>query len=234
MYVCDAQDAPGHGECCLLLRVSPPGVLIRSMFDGAVYERTRKPSPQLKLPPVCWAVYERLDGTTSVGAVAEALGVELEAVETAVRRLQQQNLVAEPVVSYAEYQEWKSEGRSAAEAGNGAQEPAGASAETANGETANRQASASGTEQEDGTEPRRLHLPTLWEWIGETTGNVKSYKNTQAFVLMESSDALESVGVSDLNDLKELEWCRTPEVVDALERAVENNVGASIPDRCYR
>jgi len=79
-----------------------------------------------------------------------------------------------------------------------------------------------------------LHLPTLWTWLEEATDNVKSYKNTQAFVLMEASDALQAIGVSTLEDLRALEQCSEPAVVRSLEAAIENNVDESIPPRCYQ
>ncbi len=79
-----------------------------------------------------------------------------------------------------------------------------------------------------------LHLPSFWAWLEEHAPNVKEYKNTQAFILMETSGPLSRIGIDSMDDLQELERCDDPEVVEALEAAVENNLNESIPSSCYQ
>jgi len=79
-----------------------------------------------------------------------------------------------------------------------------------------------------------LHLPSFWAWLEEHAPNVKEYKNTQAFILMETSRPLSRIGIDSMDDLQELERCDDPEVVEALEAAVENNLNESIPSSCYQ
>ena len=199
------------------------------MFSGTVFIRANSPTSELRLPQVCWAVYDRIDGSTPIGVIADALGVSDEEVETAVRHLRHHNLIEEPVVTYDAYREQQA----------ASTDVPPASEDASLGPERNGQAGATPGEGEakrpsgDG-EADALHLPTLWEWLEETTDNVKSYKNTQAFVLMEASEALQSIGISDLEDLRDLEQCSEPEVVRSLEAAIESNVEGSIPARCYR
>lgn len=79
-----------------------------------------------------------------------------------------------------------------------------------------------------------LHLPSLWEWMETLSGNVKHYKNTQAFILMEASGALDDIGVESMDDLEALDVIRDRDVMAALENAVENNLNESIPESCYQ
>jgi len=79
-----------------------------------------------------------------------------------------------------------------------------------------------------------LHLPSFWAWLEEHAPNAKEYKNTQAFILMETSGPLSRIGIDSMDDLQELERCDDPEVVEALEAAVENNLNESIPSSCYQ
>lgn len=79
-----------------------------------------------------------------------------------------------------------------------------------------------------------LDLASFWEWLESKSGNVKNYKNTQAFILMEASTALAGIGVTSMDELEAMEQCDDPDVVAALESAVENNLNESIPESCYK
>lgn len=193
--------------------------------------RQREPDPDLTLPRSCWAVYDRLDGETTIGQIADTLGLSAAETFAAVRQLQQRDLIEEPVLSYPAYQE-RDQDDEASDAGEEASVPR-TSGEGARSSTVNGTRSAT---TGDGAidEGEAIHLPTLWNWLEDATDNVKAYKNTQAFVLMEASDALESVGVGNMEDLEEMERCSDPEVIQALETAIENNVNERIPEQCYR
>lgn len=79
-----------------------------------------------------------------------------------------------------------------------------------------------------------LHLPSFWTWLESKSGNVKNYKNTQAFILMEASSALAAIGVESMDELEAMEQCDDPDVLAALEAAVENNINETIPESCYK
>jgi transposase-like protein len=204
------------------------------MFSGTVFVRQREPDPNLKLPRSCWAVYDRLDGEKSIGQVAEALGLSEAETFAVVRQLQQQDLIEEPMLSYPAYQERETgEGRQTSTEATERSVPE-VSGDGARSGSANGTPSAAAVDGPTDGEAEAIHLPTLWDWLEEATDNVKSYKNTQAFVLMEASDALESIGVSNMEDLEDMEQCSDPSVVEALETAIQNNVDEHIPEQCYR
>jgi len=73
------------------------------MFSGTVFERQREPDSDLKLSHSCWAVYDRLDGETSIGQIADTLGLSESEIFAVVRQLQQRNLIEEPTISYSTY-----------------------------------------------------------------------------------------------------------------------------------
>jgi len=79
-----------------------------------------------------------------------------------------------------------------------------------------------------------LDLTRFWEWLEGKSKNVKNYKNTQAFILMEASGALSSIGVESMDALEAMEECDAPNVIEALEQAVENNMNETIPESCYK
>jgi len=79
-----------------------------------------------------------------------------------------------------------------------------------------------------------LDLTRFWEWLEGKSGNVKNYKNTQAFILMEASGALSSIGVESMDALEAMEECDAPNVIEALEQAVDNNMNETIPESCYK
>jgi chemotaxis protein histidine kinase CheA len=79
-----------------------------------------------------------------------------------------------------------------------------------------------------------IDLDALWTWLEESVDNVKDYKNTQAFILMEASGPLSEIGVETMEDLQALKTCDDPDVVEALEQAVESNVNERIPQTCYQ
>jgi DNA-binding Lrp family transcriptional regulator len=190
----------------------------------------REPASDLKLPHTCWAVYDQLDGETAIGEIADALGLSGPEVFAVVRQLQQRDLIEEPTISYSAYKTGEpEEGQvSGSEDEQSLPEMSGDGAGTVN-------EPASTTDEDSADESvDAIHLPTLWDWLEETTDNVKAYKNTQAFVLMEASDALESVGVGNMEDLEDLERCSDPAVIQALETAIANNVNERIPEQCYR
>lgn len=191
------------------------------MFSGTIFVCQRQPNPSVQLPRSCWAVYERLDGKTPIGQIADDLRLSEAETFAAIRQLQTRELIEESVLSYPAYMERNTQaqvnGRSVSKNG------------TAATPTSDRPPVSTNRDEDD----RALHLPTLWEWLSEMTQNVKSYKNTQAFVLMEAADALEAIGVGSMEDLEEVKHCRDAQVVRALETAVKNNVGESIPSRCY-
>lgn len=202
-----------------------------TMFSGTVFTQQREPESDLTLPHSCWAVYDRIDGETSIGQIADTLGLSDPETFAAVRQLQQRDLIEEPTISYPTYKQESSDKQESSEEhdaeGESEQslpEVSGDGAGGMNGTT---------TADEEDTE-KALHLPTLWNWLEKTTDNVKAYKNTQAFVLMEASDALEAVGVGNMDDLEDMERCSDPEVIQALETAVENNVSERIPEQCYQ
>jgi len=205
------------------------------MFSGTVFVRQREPDSELKLPRSCWAVYDRLDGDTSIGQVADTVGLSEAETFAVVRQLQQRDLIEEPMLSYPAYkargedeEQRKVEKQDQDKAEQPLPEMAGDGAASVNG-------TASAADEREAKEASEvIHLPTLWKWLEETTDNVKAYKNTQAFVLMEASDALEAVGVGNMEDLEEMERCSDPEVIQALETAIENNVNEHIPEQCYR
>jgi hypothetical protein len=94
-------------------------------------------------------------------------------------------------------------------------------------------ASGSGSSDTQTQSVPALDLPSFWEWLKSKSGNVKNYKNTQAFILMEASTALASIGITSMDELEAMERCDDPDVVAALESAVENNLNESIPESCY-
>ena len=205
------------------------------MFSGTIFVRQREPDPSLQLPRSCWDVFDRLDGETAIGEIADTIGLSDVETFAVVRQLQQWDLIEEPTLSYPTY---KGRGSEDAVTGDSETSPRpsmpdpsgdGARAHTTNGTTASAAKAAGGD-----PETNAIHLPTLWDWLKDATDNVKSYKNTQAFVLMEASDALASIGVANMDELEEMERCSDREVIEALEAAVENNVNEQIPDDCYR
>lgn len=191
------------------------------MFSGTIFVCQRQPDPSVQLPRSCWAVYERLDGKTPIGQIADALNLSEAETFAAIRQLQTRELIEESVLSYPAYME-RSTGA-----------PANARSMPTNGTHATPASDQPSVPSGEDEADRALHLPTLWDWLGEKTDDVKSYKNTQAFVLMEAADALEAIGVGSMEDVEEVEHCRNAQVVRALETAVKNNVGESIPPRCY-
>ncbi len=205
------------------------------MFSGTVFVRQREPDSELKLPRSCWAVYDRLDGDTSIGQIADTIGLSEAEAFAVVRQLQQRDLIEEPMLSYPAYKAREGNEKQ----GNGETEDPVEDEQPLPEMSGDGAASVNGTasaadERETEEASGAIHLPTLWEWLEETTDNVKAYKNTQAFVLMEASDALESVGVGNMEDLEEMERCSDPEVIRALETAIENNLNERIPEQCYR
>jgi transposase-like protein len=203
------------------------------MFSGTVFVRQREPDSDLQLPRSCWAVYDRLDGDTAIGEIADTLGLSESETFAVVRQLQQRDLIEEQILSYPAYKR-----REDAEAPRQQGDEDASSVPEVAGDGARSSSmngTASTTEDETTDEgTNAIHLPSLWDWLEEATDNVKAYKNTQAFVLMEASDALESVGVGNMEDLEDMERCSDPEVIQALETAIENNVNERIPERCYR
>ncbi len=95
-------------------------------------------------------------------------------------------------------------------------------------------ASRSGSKDTQTQSVPALDFPRFWEWLESKSGNVKNYKNTQAFILMEASTALAGIGVMSMDELEAMEQCDDPDVVAALESAVENNINETIPESCYR
>ncbi len=202
------------------------------MYSGTIFVRQQEPDSDLKLPRSCWAVYDRVDGETTIGEIATTLGLSEPETFAVVRQLQQRDLIEEAVLSYSAHRDEKhgeTDQEQDDENGQAVPQMAGDGART---DDVNRTASTSETGADEASES--LHLSALWDWLKEATDNVKAYKNTQAFVLMEASDALESVGVGNMEDLEEMERCSDPEVIRALETAIENNVNEHIPERCYR
>ena len=199
------------------------------MFSGTVFVRRREPDPDLMLPRSCWAVYDRLDGETSIGQIADTLGLSAPEIFAVVRQLQQRDLIEEPTITYAAYKQ-----QEGSDDQNTEGEETSSLADASRNGVGSRNGTASAAEETTDDETDVIHLPTLWDWLEETTDNVKSYKNTQAFILMEASEALESIGVGNMDELEDLEQCSNPDVVEALEEAIENNVNEHIPDQCYR
>lgn len=261
------------------------------MFSGTVFTKQGEPGPDLQLPRSAWAFYDRVDGRTSAGAIAAALGLSDAETFAAVQVLQSHALIREPLLRYADYRAARDEApgpapldappeapreaspeasdspptpsppasQSAATgdavpSGDGSDAPTQSlhpSSDAADADAnANADAEDAAPSDADASAPRRypvsselatqewrvrtLHFPTLWTWLEAHASNVKDYKNTQAFILMEASDALASIGVSTLDDLKSIERCGDPDVLDALESAVENNLNESIPKKCYQ
>lgn len=95
-------------------------------------------------------------------------------------------------------------------------------------------ASGSGSSDTQTQSVPALDLSAFWEWLESKSGNVKNYKNTQAFILMEASSALAAIGVTSMDELEAMEECDDPGVVAALESAVENNINETIPKSCYK
>lgn len=199
------------------------------MFSGTVFVRQREPDSNLKLPHSCWAVFDRLDGGTSIGEIADTLGLSQSETFAVVRQLQQRDLIEEPTMTYSAFKQQDSD----QELGTDAEEDQSLPEMSGDG-AGGMGGSASTDDEPPENAPEVLHLPTLWDWLEETADNVKAYKNTQAFVLMEASDALEAVGVGNMEDLEDMEECSDPEVIDALETAIENNVDEHIPEKCYQ
>lgn len=210
------------------------------MFAGTVFVRQRTPAPDLTLPRSCWAVYDRLDGETAIGRIADALGLSDAETFSVVRQLQRRDLIEEPVLSYPAYRE-QTDAETAAEgsaSSSGSPESAGGAEQAVSGVGGDGVRSTTSSPAASAGEQRpneaALHFPTLWDWLEEATDSVKSYKNTQAFVLLEAADALNAIGVSNMGDLENVERCGKPSVVEALETAVQENVDERIPERCYR
>jgi hypothetical protein len=95
-------------------------------------------------------------------------------------------------------------------------------------------ASGSGSSDTQTQSVPAIDLSAFWDWLESKSGNVKNYKNTQAFILMEASTALAAIGVTSMDELEAMEQCDDPDVVAALEAAVENNLNESIPESCYK
>lgn len=184
------------------------------MLDGTIFKREQAPSDDLQLPQTCWAVYDRIDGETPIGVIADALRLTPAETFAVVQQLQAYQLIAEPVLSYATYSAQQSDDAKAA------------SSETAD-------AGDSALSNSDTSDTPVLHLPSLWDWLEDASSNVKEYKNTRAFVLMEAADVFEALGATSVEDLKALEYCRDPEAVAVIEEAVKGNTNQSIPDICY-
>jgi len=210
------------------------------MFAGTIFVRQRTPASHLTLPRTCWAVYDQLDGETPIGRIAGALGLSDAETFAVVRQLQRRDLIEEPVLSYPAYREQADaettgEGTASSFDSFESTSEAEQAVPEVGGDGARPATSASGPlAGEPCSDEVVLHLPTLWNWLEEATDSVKSYKNTQAFVLLEAADALDAIGVNNMGDLENVERCSNPAVVEALETAVRKNVDERIPERCYR
>lgn len=79
------------------------------MFSGTIFVCQRKPDPSVQLPRSCWAVYERLDGKTPIGQIADALRLSEAETFAAIRQLQTRELIEESVLSYPAYLERSTE-----------------------------------------------------------------------------------------------------------------------------
>lgn len=250
------------------------------MFSGTIFTRRGEPAEALRLPRSCWAFYERIDGDTPVGEIADALGFSDAETFAAVRLLQTHELIREAAVTYADFQAGSDDASApgatpSTEAPEHSGTAAGDGMMPSDPAPTDRDTDPDGTEAAPGTaqdaadatsdagagypEPETgsyatgsldaadaadaatqtqdapvLHLPSLWEWMESLSGNVKHYKNTQAFILMEASGALDDIGVESMDDLEALDVIRDPNVMEALENAVENNLNESIPESCYQ
>jgi len=207
------------------------------MFSGTVFEKANTPAASLKLPRKCWALYAQIDGETPTGTIAEAL--ELSSTETfaVVQQLQAHDLIQETVLTYAAFQEEQAEADVDAEGTSSKHEDTDAppveAANTLTGESTSNGTSPAVADKAAPGGGHALHIPRLWEWLQEASENQKDYKNTQAFVLIEASDALSQIGITDMEDLEAVRVCEDEDAVAALESAIEHNMGIPIPDRCY-
>jgi DNA-binding Lrp family transcriptional regulator len=207
------------------------------MFSGTLFARGREPDSNVQLSRTCWAFYDRVDGATPVAAIADALQLSEAETFAAIQQLRAHDLIRETTLTYDAYR---------AERGDA---PAldTSSRDEPSRDTSSRDGSSRDGQPGDGQddayeldlstqelEQRTLHVPSLWSWLQSTADNVKDYKNIQAFVLMEASDALSGIGVESLDDLERLERCDDPAVIRAFEEAVANNANERIPDQCYQ
>ncbi|PEN13841.1 hypothetical protein CRI94_07200 [Longibacter salinarum] len=231
------------------------------MFSGTIFSRKSDPPSSLQLPRSCWAFYHEVDGETSTSDIASDLGLSESETFSAVRLLQSHDLIAEDVVTYDAFRPQaatseppspsSSDGPSATETGGDGVESDGVES----GQPRREDVTSADSQHETGSFDRfdtssidlsedrvptqtrpapELHLRALWKWMEDLSENVKNYKNTQAFILMEASGALASIGVESMDDLEALEVIKDPEVMEALETAVENNLNESIPESCYQ
>mgnify|MGYP006268364727 CR=1 FL=1 len=188
------------------------------MYAGSIFTATDAPPSGLRLPRLCWQWYDALDGQKSAQAIATALGMSADDLAYAIRTLRQHGLIEETVETYVSFRT--------------AQADAEAS-ETASEAEALRAVLDAAPQGDGAPQPRVLHMPSLWTWLKEHADNVKAYKNLRAFILMEAGEALATAGAHNEADIDSVVRVTTPSVVEALERAVERNADAAIPDHCY-
>ena len=200
------------------------------MYSGTVFTQERTPASDLQLPQTCWAFFDRVDGTTSARSIAEALHLSDAELFAVVQQLRCHDLIGEAVTTYEAYR------ASSADAAEGDAASRRSADHAANAAASGQTGESGAYELEMTTQElnRTLHVPRLWSWLKSTADNVKDYKNVQAFILMEASDALESIGVEDMEDLTQLDRCSDPDVIRAFEKAVVNNANERIPEQCYQ
>jgi hypothetical protein len=166
--------------------------------------------------------------------IARRFGLSADELAHVVRTLRQHDLIYEPVETFAAYQDVAPHLHAEASAPSSEHPSADAASDAASGARSLAQgATLSGDGAATAPEHAALHLPSLWAWLEEEAENAKDYVNTQAFILVEVGDALARLGVHDVTDLDEYERVDDPELVEAMERAVERNLQTSIPDHCY-
>lgn len=232
------------------------------MFSGTIFSRAARPPENARLPRSCWAFFQHVDSATTVDDIARKLDLSDAEAFAAIRLLQSYGLIEEDCMTFAEFQNL-SDGAVAADESDEASDPASVPESTrgdASGdgvipsnpkpaETAPESAPETGSYSTDavdtsassstpaGTRTQSvpvLDLTSFWKWLEGKSGNVKNYKNTQAFILMEASGALSSIGVESMDALEAMEECGDPDVIEALEQAVENNMNETIPESCYK
>jgi hypothetical protein len=183
-------------------------------------------------------VYAQVDGNTPIGTITDALGLSNAEAFAVVQQLQAHNLITESVLTYSAFQhsqDTDAQDASASETDSAHTSPV-ERADTLTGAASDNGSTDHPAQEEHhdtSSDARGLDLPQLWNWIEETTDNQKDYKNTQAFVLLEAADALSRVGITNMEDLHTTRVCDDEEAVEALESAIERNMGVTIPEHCY-
>jgi hypothetical protein len=187
-------------------------------YAASVFTSVASPPSTLELPRPCWQFYHALDGETPVHAIQKRFHLSPEETASVIRMLRDHGLIEPATETYEAFREDTS------------QEDASSSPASEDTPASNAKTKLHG----DGAPTRTaLHGPRLWEWLRERTDNVKDYKNAKAFIMMEAGDALAKTGVATPSDFDEKERFEGEDVVQALEQAVEQNLDASIPERCY-